>query len=232
MLNPLHVVLVRPRNPLNIGAAARAVSNFGFSSLRLVDPYRVAAEEAKSGVNAGPILSAAQEFATVGEAVADCVFVAGTASMQAREQRHTLHRLEQGAAELNRMRVSGPVALLFGSEKFGLENDDLSFCHALIRIPTREAHSSMNLGQSVAVCLYELIRSDAAPEWDAPQRATSAELDRMTELLLSALTKSGYVHSPSTELKVRRMVRRLELPPHDAEVWHGILRQILWKLDQ
>ncbi len=90
----------------------------------------------------------------------------------------------------------------------------------------------MNLGQSVAVCLYELIRNPAAAKAAPPAKraARAADLDRLTELLGQALDQAGYVHrQPSTRLKLRRLIRRMNLNAHDAEVWLGMLRQILWK---
>jgi TrmH family RNA methyltransferase len=260
-VNPLRVVLVSPRNPLNIGAAARAMSNFGVFSkeaapradaardsssppnapravcgeLRLVNPYEVAFREARSAVKAQQVLRDAREFATVAEAVADCGLVVGTTSKGPRALEHPLRRLEYGGRLIAKKLVSAPVALLFGSEKFGLSNDDLSHCHWLMRIPTREEHGSMNLGQAVAVCLYEIVRHpaavSAAPEPRRP--ACAADLERLTTLLEEVLELSGYVHTRvegSTGLKIRRLVRRMELNEHDAEVWLCMLRQIRWKL--
>jgi tRNA/rRNA methyltransferase len=232
-MNPEHlrVVLVAPRNPLNIGAAARAMSNFGFQHLRLVNPYAVAFREARSAVNAGEVLERAVEYPGVAEAVADCTLVVGTTSVGHRELHHSLRRLDHAARLMRRHAASEPVALLFGSEKFGLSNDDLSYCHWLLRIGTRDAHASMNLGQAVAVCLYELTRRPTLAEPAPRALATAEELDRLTELLTEVLDQSGYVHSESTENKLRRLVHRLSLPAGDAAVWLGILRQILWKLN-
>lgn len=236
MNDGLRVVLVAPRNPLNIGAAARAMSNFGFASLRLVNPYKVAYLEARSAVGAGPVLEACREYASTAEAIQDCALVVGTTSVGHRELQHTLRRLEYGARLIRGQLSSGNVALLFGTEKFGLSNEDLSHCHWLLRIPARAEHGSMNLGQAVAVCLYELVRSagKATPATSTRKPASAADLERFTDLLLEVLEKCGYVHervSVSTKLKVRRMIRRLNLPAHDAEIWLGIMRQILWKLD-
>jgi TrmH family RNA methyltransferase len=234
-VNPLRVVLVAPRNPLNIGAAARAMSNFGFSEMRLVNPYDVAFREAKSAVKSQGILEQAREFKTVGEAVADCSLVVGTTSKGHRVLEHPLRRLEMAGRMIRKQLAAVPVALLFGSEKFGLSNEDMSHCHWLLRIPAREAHESMNLGQAVAVCLYEIIRSPAAAaaKPDPKRPASAAELERFTAMLEEVLARSGYVHAGvegSTELKLRRMIRRMNLNAHDAEVWLGILRQIRWKL--
>jgi TrmH family RNA methyltransferase len=232
-LNPenLRIVLVDVRNPLNIGAAARAISNFGFHHLRLVNPYEVAWQEARSAVKAGEILKNAREYPTLAEAIADCTLVVGTTSLDRRELQHPLRRLENAGRLLRKHLASETVALLFGSEKFGLSNEDLTYCHWLLRIGTRLEHSSMNLGQAVAVCLYELSRKAALQKVEERQRATSEDLERLTNLLSEVLSESGYVHAASTLAKTRRLVRRLNLPAHDAEVWLGMLRQIRWKLN-
>ncbi len=229
------MVLVAPRNPLNIGAAARAMSNFGFTRLRLVNAYEVAYREARSAVGASAVLEGAEEFKTLAEAVADCTLVVGTASAGRRELRHPLRRLEYGARLIGRRLAASPVALVFGSEKFGLSNEDLSHCHWLMRIPTRAEHESMNLGQAAAVCLYELVRdagaASAKPE--RKRRAEAGDLERATGLLLEVLRQSGYVNprtAASTVEKIRRMMRRLDLSAADAVIWLGLLRQVLWKL--
>ena len=230
----LRVVLVAARNPLNIGAAARAMSNFGFSHLRVVNPYEAAFREARSAVGASELLASAEEYKTVAEAVADCTLVVGTTAVRHRELQHPLRRLEYGARLIRKKLGVGKVALLFGSEKFGLSNAALSHCHWLMRIPTCEGNISMNLGQAVAVCLYELIRdSKAAREREKVQRATAEELERITMMLLEAMRGSGYMERrpiADVEERMRRLVRRLNLPLRDAVVWLGILRQIVWKL--
>ena len=228
------MVLVDARNPLNIGAAARAMSNFGFQRLRVVNPYEVAFREAKSAVGAAEVLAKAEEFTSVAEAVADCTLVIGTTGARKRALDLPLYRLEQGARRIRKQLAGGPVALLFGSEKFGLSNAELSHCHWLLRIPTREEHLSMNLGQAVAVCVYELIRDakTALPETRV-RSAPAGEVERITALLMDALRASGYVKprvAVSTEEKVRRLVRRLRIGPGDAELLLGMLRQVVWKV--
>src|SRR5690242_13057994 len=111
----LAVVLVSTRNPLNIGAASRAMANFGFADLRVVKPYDVAFREARSAVGAAPLLAAAREFESVAEAVADCTLVVGTTSLRHRGRQHPLRRLEFGARLMRKAMRSGRVALLFGS---------------------------------------------------------------------------------------------------------------------
>jgi tRNA/rRNA methyltransferase len=242
-LERLCVVLVNTRNPLNLGAAARAMSNFGFFDLRVVNPYEASFREARSAVGASEVLAKAREYESVAAAVADCALVVGTTSAARRELQHPLYRLDQGAKLIRKQLGTALVALLFGSEKRGLSNEDLSHCHWLLRIPTREEHGSMNLGQAVAVCLYELTRerAEASPvrrskksERETATAARSAELERITTTLLEALRASGYLDSkPSTaaDEKIRRMVRRLKLSAEDSELLLGMLRQMVWKME-
>jgi tRNA/rRNA methyltransferase len=246
----LCVVLVSTRNPLNIGAAARAMSNMGFSRLRVVNPYEASFREARSAVGAAPLLAQAEQYGSVAEAVADCSLVVGTTAAGNRELQQPLKLLAEGAQVIRkRLRAGSRVALLFGSEKRGLANDDLSHCHWLMRIPTRKEHLSMNLGQAVAVCLYELARGADASRGHGPRKATAkrrprataiedklasgGQLERITTMLIDALRTSGYLGHQTVaakEEKVRRMVRRLDLSAKDADVWLGMLRQMLWKM--
>jgi tRNA/rRNA methyltransferase len=238
-LDRLRVVLVAARNPLNIGAAARAMSNFGFRHLRVVNPYEAGFREARSAVGASALLASAEEFKTVAEAVADCTLVVGTTAVRHRELQHPLRRLEYGARLIRKQLLSSQVALLFGSEKFGLSNAALSHCHWLIRIPTCEENISMNLGQAVAVCLYELIRDPKSALHGAGAKnikgnpASAEEMERITDTLLDALHASEYPKlntSKSFHAAVRRLVRRMHLPQGDAEFFLGMLRQVVWKM--
>jgi tRNA/rRNA methyltransferase len=233
-LDNLRVVLIGVRNPLNIGAAARAMSNFGARQLRLVNPYEVAFREARSAVGAAQVLAEAEEFKNVADAVADCTLVVGTTAGGRRELQHPLRYLEDGARLIRKRLRAGPVALLFGSEKTGLSNRDMAHCHWLIRIPTREKHPSMNLAQAVAVCMYELVRQTKAPQpLEKKTPAKARDVEAITITLLDALNRSGYVKprvADITEEKLRRLVRRLQLEAHDAELLLGMLRQIVWKL--
>ncbi len=218
------------------------MSNFGFTHLRVVNPFELAFREARSAVGAAPLLARAEEFKSVAEAVADCSLVVGTSALSRRDPQHPARDLRQASGLIRKGLRTGRVALLFGSEKRGLSNEDLSHCHWLLHIPTREAHRSMNLGQAVAVSLYELAcntKSASVPEKSVP--AKTADLERLTSLMLDALNASGYLKThpkagpkarsaaPADE-KIRRLVRRLSLSAKDAELFLGMLRQILWKL--
>lgn len=206
-----------------------------------MDPYDVAFREAVSAVGGAHILQSARVFATVAEAVSDCSLVLGTTAGQHRVPQQTVERLEAGLAAARTH--AGRVAILFGSEKFGLSNEDMSFCHGLLRIQTSPETPSMNLGQAVAVCLYELVR-EGAPEAIAEAHSppavtgpvvTGKDAEQITQMLIEVLEKSGYTNritSISTEQKVRRWIRRLRIGRRDAALLLGILRQILWKFDK
>lgn len=230
----LRVVLVASRNPLNIGAAARAMSNFGFSHLRVVNPYDVAFREARSAVGAADVLKKAEQFNSVADAVSDCTLVIGTTALRHRELQHPLRSLRHAVMRVRRQLAVGPVALLFGSEKVGLSNKDLSHCEGLLHIPTSDLNISMNLGQAVAVCLYELSRETSPQKRQQKTLAAPAgDMELITTMLLDALHASGYVKPRSQERaeeKVRRLVRRLQLSADDTKLWLGMMRQINWKL--
>ncbi len=235
------VVLVRARNPSNIGAVARAMHDLGFSKLRIVNEFPVPFAAAKSAVDASTVLEAAQEFAAVADAIADCSLIFGTTAVGERVLEHPLQLLPEAAQTIH-ARLASPgerIALLFGSEKTGLSNDELSHCNALLTIPmnmrTADRHLSMNLGQAVAVCLYAIAQATPlgaphlAPEmWERPA-ATSGDLERLTALLRNVLDTSGYTRRHPANVReatLRRLVRRMALADSDAAVWTGILRQL------
>ncbi len=241
-LDRITVVLVRARNPHNIGAAARAMHDFGLSRLRIVNDFTMPLEGARSAVDASAVLQAATAFETVAEAVADCTLVAGTTAVGERDLAHPLFALKDAAprlrAELANAEAPGRIAILFGSEKTGLSNEELSHCNWLLTIPMHQPpggrHLSMNLGQAVAVCLYELVRDrPLANPATAAMSATAGENERLTHLLAEVLEASEYTRrhpANSGFADIRRLARRMDLHREDAPVWMGILRQILWKL--
>ncbi len=229
------MVLVRVRNPLNIGAAARAMSNFGTHRLRLVNVFDPGFREAKSAVGASDVLASAEEFKTVAEAVADCNLVVGTTAVRNRVLSQPVHRLDEPSGSAIRQQLqAGRVALLFGSEKTGLSSKDFSHCHWLLNIPTKATNFSMNLGQAVAVCLYEIARNTNVPppakDFDP---ATAGQTELITEGLLESLRVSGYV-KPGTdalfEKKARQLILHFNLEAYDAKLLLGMVRQIVWKM--
>src|SRR5439155_26319852 len=158
------VVLVRPRNPLNIGAAARAMANFGLRDLVVVKPYAPVWQETRSAVGAEGIVERARAVDGLSEALGDAALVVGTTAGSRRNLDRDLVPLDEFSSWLGSHRsraANAPkrAALLFGSEKTGLSTEQMSYCHALVRIPTCADCPSMNLGQAVAVSCYVLARS-------------------------------------------------------------------------
>ena len=216
------------------------MANFGCAHLRMVDPYAPAWREARSAVGAGKVLKKAKEFSSLPDAIADCTLVVGTTTGARRDPKQLLKLLPGAASEIRQHLTSGRVALLFGSEKRGLSNDDFSHCHWLLRIPTSDAQPSMNLSQAIVVSLYELSRDitrqrarDAREGREPAPAATAADMQRVADLLFSVLSTSGYLKPLSASVKqekIRRLLLAMDLKKHDAELLLGMLRQIDWKL--
>lgn len=249
------IVLVSPRNPLNIGAAARAMANFGFSHLTVVAPYEPHWREAKSAVGAADLLQNARRTPCLAEAVADCTLVLGTGTVDRRQPEQPVVTLPSLAPLVDKeLARGGRVALVFGPEKRGLTREDLARCHMLVEIPTDSGQPSMNLGQAVAVCLYELAarRADArAPDSPAeasktrePQGlasetpesgppATSGSLDLLAAVIEDTMAAADY--SPAAMRRANRhdlllLLRRLTLTERDARRLLGLFRRILHRL--
>ena len=240
-LDRIYLVLVRARNPGNIGAVARAMHDFGLHRLRVVNDFPLPFEAARSAIDASSVLESATLFPSVAEAVAGCTLVVGTTAVGERDLQHPLLALPQAAPEMRAALANGGrIALLFGSEKTGLSNEELSHCHWLLTIPMFDhpggRHLSMNLGQAVAVCLYELTRNPTSPAAiGSPQPSTAGDLERLTALLAEVLEATEYTrrHPANSSLPdLRRLTLRMGANATDPTVWTGILRQILWKLRQ
>lgn len=231
----LRVVLVQARNSLNIGASARAMLNFGFSQLWLVKPYDVAFRAARSAVGAGEVLDRARVTSDLAEALGEASLVVGTSGVEGRSQHHVQRSLPEGSHALRTHLERGEAALVFGSEKHGLSNEHLSFCDWVVSIPTHEHCPSMNLGQAVAVCCYELARhAKPIPGLQTPASASAAQRNRIVETLLPILAESGFLKPDSRVSqaeKIRRLVNRMRLAPADARILQAMIRQVQWKLD-
>jgi tRNA/rRNA methyltransferase len=253
----IDVVLVSPRNPLNIGAVARAMANFSFSRLVVVTPYAPHWREARSAVGAPQLLQNARSAECLAEAVAECNFVAGTGTVTHRKPEQPVTSLpDAGPILAPHLDRAGRIALVFGPEKHGLTRDDLSYCNLLIEIPTDPRQPSMNLGQAAAVCLYELSRQ--APHHDEghkggklpsfPQQeaertggeavavgpaSSSAALDRLAGLIEETMTAAGYsprVMQPANRHDLRLFLRRLAPSSLDTRRMLGLFRRILYRM--
>jgi len=215
------------------------MANFGFREMVVVAPYGPMWQETRSAVGAEEIVTSARAVKTLVEGIGDASVVVGTTAGSRRNLDRDLIPLPDFPAWLRRRQLTGSVALLFGSEKTGLSNEHMSYCHALVRIPTATDCPSMNLGQAAAVCAYELSRAGLVPA--RPLRplvhlsdpAGAQSLDHLFERAARVLDQVGYLKPKSrraTLLKLRRLLLDLALTNHDARILGGILAQIEWKI--
>ncbi len=180
------VVLVRPRDPNNIGAAARAMANFGLSDLRVVEPYEPSWKTAVvSAVGANDILQKAKLFHTLPDALSDCKLTIATTALKNRRLNETIVLLPDFPAWLDKQ-PAGKTALVFGNEKTGLSNEDIELCSAALHISTRAKQPSINLAQAVILTCYELARGQVPPRGKSALKVATFE---QTELVVNELDK-------------------------------------------
>ena len=214
------------------------MANFGFSRLNVVAPFEPHWREAKSAVQAEELLQSAKSAERLADSVADCTLVIGTGTLAHRKLEQTAVSLPALAPFVQQEIVrGGRVALVFGPEKRGLTCEDLSHCHLLVEIPTAPRQPSMNLGQAVAVCLYELsARLSSAETVAAPVvslAASQGELERLAEVVEKTMLAANYspaVMRGANQHDLRLLLRRLALTGQDARRILGLFRRILWRL--
>jgi tRNA/rRNA methyltransferase len=185
------------------------------------------------------VIAAARAVPALTDILSDTTLVIGTTTGSRRNLGRELLPLPELAAWLSRRKARGRAALLFGSEKTGLSNEDMSHCHALVRIPTTPDCPSMNLGQAVAVCAYELVRSDIVSvrpctSSRGPEPAAQQALEHVLARAAHVLDVSGYLKPKSRAamlLKLRRVLLDLNLTSSDARILGGVLSQVEWKLE-
>lgn len=222
------------------------MANFGFSRLTVVAPFAPHWREARSAVGAPDLLQNARSTESLADAVADCTLVIGTGTRTYRKPEQPVVSLPDLAPLVQeQLERNGKIALVFGPEKHGLTRDDLGICHIMVEIPTDSRQPSMNLGQAVAVCLYELTRSkgpDPGSETEIPaeaitrsRAADSGHLDILAEMVGQTMAAAGYTPS-SMEAANRHdlsvLLRRLSLSERDAKRILGLFRRILWRLNR
>jgi len=232
-LDSIFIILVRPKFPENIGSAARAMKNMGLNRLRLVDgcsPLHMNAYRLASG--AEDILERAEEFSTLKEAVSDTGCVVGTTSRSGKE-RSPLLTPEALLKRVIPLSSENSIGLVFGSEKEGLTNEELSLCHLYVRIPSSESFPSLNLAQAVMVLCYELFRSSATVQKHPVQLAKTEQLERMYEHMEETLLGIGFldVKNPKRIMRVlRRLFGRSEMEEREVQILQGIWSKMGWQL--
>jgi len=227
----IRFVLARTSHPGNIGAAARAIRTMGFWRLVLVAPQRFPDPQVEAmAAGADDVLQHLVLAASVPESVADCTRVYG---LSARRRGVSLPELDPRAAvaEIAPLLQAGrEVALLFGNERSGLDNDELSVCHAMVRIPSVEDFSSLNLAQAVQLMAWELrmatlAGADPSPEsHEAP--ATADQMERFFEHLFATLHEIDFHKGRSAvtiEQRLRRLFHRAMPDARELRILHGVL---------
>jgi TrmH family RNA methyltransferase len=230
----IHVILVRPQHPGNIGAAARAIGNFGFYSLRLVTPRcdHLVHEAARRSVGGSRILKEAAVFPTVDAAVADCHRLYGTSR---RTGRHRQFIAPGDLATACRAQPStAHIGLLFGSEEWGLTNKELARCHGIVAIPTSPTIPSINLSHAVAILASHLYAANeplAGQATESPAPVTMEALEAMYGHLEQGLAAIGFFpHGEPFHVMraLRGMLNRAGLSSHEVAMLRGVARQMAW----
>lgn len=239
MLDNIRIVLVNTSHPGNIGATARAMKNMGLSKLYLVEPKEFPSFEAYSrAASADDVLGDAIVVDSLQEAIADCVWVAGT-SARMRTVKWQVHDPRQCAENVIRLSADGEVALVFGRERTGLSNEELEHCNSLVHIPTNPDYSSLNVAAAVQVLCYECrMAGIAAGDVDQPDRShnmkkhkedvpASAEmLEGMYEHLLQTLDDINFFYNSNPDMVMRRfksLFNRANTTKREVALLRGVL---------
>src|ERR1700722_13754374 len=228
------IVLVEPQLGENIGTAARAMANFGLTRLRLVKPRdgwpNIHAKRAASGAHM--VLESAELFDSVEAAIADCSFVLATTA-RAHDQAKPVIGPAAAAAEIAQRRAAGEtVAVLFGRERWGLENDEVGLADCIVTFPVNPAFASLNLAQAVLIVAYEWFKhaSDAALPFRMPQRSAPAgkqQLFAFCAPLERELEKVEFFRPPEKRdtmtINLRNIFTRMAPSQQDIQTLHGVV---------
>lgn len=229
----IHIILVEPKVPGNIGAVARAMTTMGLTRLVLVNPaeFRHEAEARWMAHGAGEILDKARVVPALDEVVYDLAFVIGTTNRTRGIWLSPIQPIEAACAELSATARGQPCGILFGREDRGLLNEELQRCNVIARIPAATSYPSLNLAQSVMICAYELFRhSGEAPPPSDVRLAENRAVERVTLRVHETLLQLGFTSTPNEETflrAIRRVLRRsLRLEQRDVATLHKVCDEI------
>ncbi|MEX0348558.1 MAG: RNA methyltransferase [Paracoccaceae bacterium] len=234
-------VLVRPQMGENIGAAARAMWNFGLDRMRIVAPRdgwpNPKAVAMSSG--AGRLLDEAQLFDDLSGSLSDCTFVFATTARQRGLTKPVLSPEAAMQMAADKIAAGEKVAVLFGPERAGLENDDIAKANAIISVPVNPEYASLNLGQCVLLVAYEWMRRTGdmvheSTELGKGDWATGQEVEKLVEHYEKRLEEAGFFYPPAKaanmKLNLRNLWSRMRMTRADVQMLHGIMRQMVrWK---
>jgi tRNA/rRNA methyltransferase len=234
----IRFVLVEPQSAGNVGAAARALKNLGFTRLLLVNPQcdHLGHEGVKMAVDARDLLAQSQVFDSLAAAIAEAGTVVGT-SRRIGKHRLPHWSLDSFSSDLVRLASGGACAILFGREDHGLSDLELDLCTHLVHIPAASIYPSFNLAQAVLLVAYELRMAgiEQPPEAALPAPADHASREAMYGHLQQALFAIGFIHPDTAEIimrRFRRMLGRMELTAEEVALLRGLARQTLWAAGQ
>jgi tRNA/rRNA methyltransferase len=231
------VVLVRPQIAANLGATARVMRNMGLTDLVLVSPAADPRDPRarQLSTHGEEVLDRCRVVAELGEAVGDCVLVAGTSARTGGLfRKQSAGTPEEVLPRLVEMMGSGPTALVFGPEPSGLHNAEVTRCHYLIHIPADPTYPALNLAHAVAVCLYELRRvwlRQAAPPAPREAPAAFADQEQMFGQLRTALEQIHFLYGDRADAlmhALRHLIGRAGPTPMEVDVLRGLARQLRW----
>lgn len=228
---PVKVVLVEPEEPMNVGAVARAMKNFGLWDLALVNPGpRVGPPFPKEAfwlaVHAGDVLQRAEVYAHLKEAVAEAELVVATTGRPREVYPAPVRTPKEVAQEVRK--VKGGVALVFGRERIGLTNEELDLAHLIGYIPTAPEQPSLNLAQAVVIFTYELYQAAGAFPSPQEERASTAALEAFFEDLGRYILQIGFTDQnrfPHAMRRLRRIFHKARLSPGEVQMLRGLLHQ-------
>ncbi|MGQ9645509.1 MAG: RNA methyltransferase [Thermodesulfobacteriota bacterium] len=232
-LNSISIFLVRPRYHENIGSVARAMKNMGLNRLVVVDgasPLHRDAYRLASG--AEDILERTEEFPNLKEAISETGCVVGTTS-RAGKARSPLLTPRNLVEELIPISEKNSIGFVFGSEKEGLTNEELSLCHFYVRIPSVDSFPSLNLAQAVMVLCYELFQSSTTIHQEKGRLASAGHLERMFEHMERTLVAIGFLDAKHPE-RIMRVLRKIfgrsQMDDREVQILQGIWRKVDWYL--
>jgi len=235
-MDKIRVVLVNPKYSQNVGMVARAMKNFGFSDLRLVNPRCELDEDAyaRAVVRAWDILASSRTHQRFEEAIKGCGLVIGTSRRMSARKKNIIGPKEM-VELLKQALPANKVALVFGSEDLGLSNQEVKHCQWIVGIHPGTEFESLNLSHAVAIILYEIVFAIGSPVESRKKLADTLELERMYAHLEDVLTEIGFIEEGDPRrmmLSFRSLFNRAMLTPREVKMVRGMLRQVRWRIER
>jgi tRNA/rRNA methyltransferase len=231
------IILVEPQLGENIGAAARAMANFGLSRLRLVAPRQSWPNDKARVMAAGAdaILNSAELYGSLPAAIADCTFVLAATARAHDQAKPVVGAAEAAALIAPRVASGETVAVVFGRERNGLENNEIALADRILTLPVNPAFASLNLGQAVVVVAYEWFKAatGGALPFAMPQKSAAAPKEQLLSFFVSLereLEKVEFFRPPdkrdTMQINLRNIFTRMAPTRQDIQTLHGVLMAI------